>query len=108
MYPAPKAVKWESFEIIGKIGSGGFGEVFLAELKENKAKGINEKYAIKRVIKNEIYRKKLTANIKLEKKILQESKSKFITTLYYAFRDEHYLYFVMEWAPGGDTYTLIN
>jgi len=40
MYPPPKTVKWESFEIINKIGSGGFGDVFLAELKENKAKGI--------------------------------------------------------------------
>lgn len=37
--------------MLGKIGSGGFGDVFLAELKENKAKGITEKYAIKRVVK---------------------------------------------------------
>jgi hypothetical protein len=37
----------------------------LAELKENKAKGISEKYAIKRVIKSEIFRKKLTANLQL-------------------------------------------
>jgi len=38
---------------------------------------------------------------------LQESKSNFITSLYYAFRDEKFLYFVMEWAQGGDTYSLI-
>jgi len=49
MYPAPKPIKWESFDIIGKLGKGGFGEVYLAELKENKEKGIVEKYAIKRV-----------------------------------------------------------
>ena len=58
--------------------------------------------------KSDIYEKKLTANIKLEKKILQESKSKFITSLYYAFRDQQFLYFVMECARGGDTYTLID
>ena len=28
--------------------------------------------------------------------------------MYYAFRDEYYLYIVMEWAEGGDTYTLIR
>jgi serine/threonine protein kinase len=49
MYPAPKPIKWDSFDVIGKLGKGGFGEVFLAELRENKAKGITEKYAIKRV-----------------------------------------------------------
>jgi hypothetical protein len=28
--------------------------------------------------------------------------------LHYAFRDAKYLYLVMEWAQGGDTYSLIN
>lgn len=69
--------------------------MFLAELKENKDKGFIEKYAIKRVLKSEIIKKKLTANLQLEKRILQESKSNFITSLYYAFRDEKFLYFVM-------------
>ena len=59
-------------------------------------------------MKSDIYQKKLTANIKLEKKILEESKSKFITTLFFAFRDQQFLYFVMECARGGDTYTLID
>ena len=59
-------------------------------------------------MKSDIYQKKLTANIKLEKKILEESKSKFITTLFFAFRDPQFLYFVMECARGGDTYTLID
>ena len=49
--------------------------MYLAELKENKEKGIMERYAVKRVGKSDIAQKKLTANIKLEKKILQESKS---------------------------------
>ena len=39
---------------------------------------------------------------------MQESKSNFITTLHFAFRDSKYLYLVMEFASGGDTYTLIN
>lgn len=37
-----------------------------------------------------------------------ESKSSFITVLHYAFRDEKYFYFVMEYAQGGDTYSLVT
>lgn len=40
LYPAPKAITWSSFDVVGKLGKGGFGEVYLAELKENKEKGI--------------------------------------------------------------------
>jgi serine/threonine protein kinase len=55
-----------------------------------------------------VIRKKLTASIKLEKKILQESHCHFITTLHFAFRDCKYLYLVMEWARGGDVYSFIS
>lgn len=42
-YPPPidKKIGWESFEITHKIGSGGFGDVFLGELKENKLRGMS-------------------------------------------------------------------
>ena len=35
IYPLPpdKKIKWNSFEVTHRIGGGGFGEVFLAELK---------------------------------------------------------------------------
>lgn len=101
-------MKWENFQITNLIGEGGFGQVFLGELKENKFKGIKEKYAIKRILKSKIADNKLFASIKLEKDILQESNSNFITALHYAFRDDKHLYLVMEWAEGGDAYSLIK
>lgn len=39
MYPPPvgkPSIKWNSFEVTHRIGGGGFGDVFLAELKDNK------------------------------------------------------------------------
>ena len=53
-------------------------------------------------------RSKLIDSCRLEKRIQQESRCPFITALYYAFQDETYLYFVMEWASGGDVYSLIS
>lgn len=41
-YPLPAdkiSLCWEHFEISHRIGAGGFGEVFLGELLENKRKG---------------------------------------------------------------------
>ncbi len=43
IYPLPPGrhpIKWNSFDITHRIGGGGFGDVFLAELKDNKEKGI--------------------------------------------------------------------
>ena len=51
VYSDRKAIRWSSFDVSHRIGGGAFGDVYLAELKQNKAKGIIEKYAIKRVSK---------------------------------------------------------
>ena len=43
MYPLPTgkhSIKWNSFDVTHRIGGGGFGDVFLAELKDNQEKGI--------------------------------------------------------------------
>lgn len=48
--------------------------------------------------KSDVVKKRLTESIRLEKKILEESSCKFITKLYFAFKDDYYLYIVMEWA----------
>ena len=101
-------MRWNDFIVSYLIGSGGFGEVFLGELKDFKGEGTNQRYAIKRMKKADVYKKRLTESIRLEKKILEESVCSFITKLYFAFRDEYYLYIVMEWAEGGDTYTFIK
>ena len=47
-------------------------------------------------------------SIRLEKEILERSKSNFIPKLHGAFSDQHYYYMAMEWAEGGDSYSLIK
>jgi serine/threonine protein kinase len=79
----------------------------LAELKRNSQEN-SEKYAIKRMNKKDVKERKLVENIKGERTILKESKSNFITRLHSVFRDEQYYYLTMEWARGGDLFTLID
>lgn len=50
----PPLITFNDFEIEGKLGEGGFGAVFLGQLKENMEKGIIEKFAIKLVSKKKL------------------------------------------------------
>lgn len=82
-----KRLKWEDFQIDGKLGKGGFGKVYLAQLKSNVQQGITEKYAIKRVIKKDIIDSNLVECLKVERDILSSFHCKFVTSLTYAFQD---------------------
>ena len=45
--------------------------------------------------------------MKAEKDALAIVSSPFIVTLFYSFQDDDYLYFIMEYLPGGDVMTLL-
>ena len=55
-------MEFEDFHIEGKLGEGGFGVVYLGQLKENMQNGITEKYAIKKVSKELLLKKRVYAN----------------------------------------------
>jgi serine/threonine protein kinase len=57
-----KGVNWDSFDILGRVGKGGFGEVFVAELKTRKQE---QRYAIKRMRKALIHKNRLCEGLKL-------------------------------------------
>ena len=71
-------------------------------------KNITQKYAIKKVSKQLLIKKKVYANAIDEKNILAMYECKFIVALIMAFQDPWFIYFVMECAIGGDTYSLIK
>ncbi|XP_015747480.1 PREDICTED: serine/threonine-protein kinase MRCK alpha-like [Acropora digitifera] len=49
-----------------------------------------------------------TACFKEERDVLVYGDKKWITTLHYAFQDDDYLYFVMDYYSGGDLLTLLS
>ena len=82
--------------------------MYLGQLKEKMKNGCCDKYAIKKVSKELLIKKKVYSNAIDEKNILAMYECKFIVALMMAFQDPWFIYFVMEWASGGDTYSLIK
>ena len=52
--------------------------------------------------------KKLSSSLKNEQNILKEINNDYVVNSYYIFQDKKNYYFVMEYLPGGDVYTLLS
>lgn len=84
------------------IGRGAFGEVRVCRCKKD-----NQVVAIKKMKKTEMVKKNQVAHVKAERDIMAEAKNPWIVDLTCSFRDERFLYLVMEFLPGGDLMTLL-
>ncbi len=94
------------FEIKKLIGRGAFGEVFICSKKEDEEEP-GKLYAMKRMSKAEMFKKKKIAHVRSENNIMAHAarESPWIVVLHYSFQDEKYLYMIMDYMPGGDMMT---
>lgn len=90
------------FRKIKTIGVGAFGEVALVKKVD-----VNTLYAMKKLRKADVLTRKQVAHVKAERDILAEADNEWVVKLYYSFQDEKYLYFVMDYIPGGDLMSLL-
>ncbi|CAG2172904.1 unnamed protein product, partial [Oppiella nova] len=90
------------FTKIKNIGVGAFGEVALVRKID-----ANQLYAMKTLRKSDVLKRNQVAHVKAERDILSEADNDWVVKLYYSFQDEDYLYFVMDYIPGGDLMTLL-
>ncbi|KAK2561476.1 Serine/threonine-protein kinase MRCK alpha [Acropora cervicornis] len=93
----------DDFDPLNLIGKGAFGEVTVVRMKAN-----DKIYAMKTLNKWEMLKRAETACFKEERDVLVYGDKKWITTLHYAFQDDDYLYFVMDYYSGGDLLTLLS
>ena len=98
--PEPKL---SDFTVIKELGSGSFGHVILAQHKITQVK-----YAIKAIDKRN------TVNIKEMPYFIREIEIMYrvhhpnVVKLFGHFEDNNYCYFIMEYIPGGNIYSLVQ
>lgn len=92
----------EDFITVKVIGKGAFGEVRLVQKRDT-----GKIYAMKTLLKSEMYKKDQLAHVKAERDVLAGSDSPWVVSLYYSFQDAQYLYLIMEFLPGGDLMTML-
>ena len=91
-----------NFVTIAKVGKGAFGEVKLVKRRND-----GKIYALKSLVKTEMFKKDQLAHVRAERDILAESESPWVVKLYSTFQDETFLYMLMEFLPGGDLMTML-
>lgn len=92
----------DDFHTVKVIGKGAFGEVRLVQKRDT-----GKIYAMKTLLKSEMYKKDQLAHVKAERDVLAGSDSPWVVSLYYSFQDSQYLYLIMEFLPGGDLMTML-
>lgn len=93
----------QNFTTLKVIGKGAFGEVKLVQRKSD-----GKIYALKSLIKTEMFKKDQLAHVRAERDILADSKDNpWLVKLHASFQDNAFLYMLMEFLPGGDLMTML-
>lgn len=96
---AKQKVGLHDFDLVRVIGKGSFGKVTLVRKKTT-----NQLYAMKVLSKPNIVKRKQVEHTKTERRVLGTINHPFIVRLHYAFQSEDKLYFVLDYASGGELF----
>lgn len=94
--------KESNYKTLKIIGKGAFGEVKLVQKKVD-----GRVYAMKSLVKTEMFKRDQLAHVRAERDILAESDSPWVVKLFTTFQDQNFLYMLMEFLPGGDLMTML-
>ncbi|KAI8926344.1 hypothetical protein BC831DRAFT_425889 [Entophlyctis helioformis] len=92
------------FEMLKTLGHGGFGVVRLVRERQT-----GDIYAMKILRKSEMLKRRQESHVRAERDLLScaAEVADWIVRLIYTFQDDEYLYFVLEYMPGGDLLGLL-
>ncbi|XP_030384055.1 cGMP-dependent protein kinase, isozyme 1 [Scaptodrosophila lebanonensis] len=98
-------LKLTDLEVVSTLGVGGFGRVELVKAyHENRV----DTFALKCLKKRHIVDTKQEDHIFSERTIMLSCDSPFICRLYRTFRDEKYVYMLLEACMGGEIWTMLR
>lgn len=89
----------DDFEMVRVIGKGSFGKVTLVRKKTTRTL-----YAMKVLSKSHVLKRKQIEHTKTERRVLGTIDHPFIVKLHYAFQSSSKLYFVLDYAAGGELF----
>ena len=92
----------QNYATLKVIGKGAFGEVRLVQRRHD-----GKIYALKSLVKAEMYKKDQLAHVRAERDILANADSPWLVKLHTSFQDSTFLYMLMEFLPGGDLMTML-
>ncbi|XP_035610074.1 cGMP-dependent protein kinase 2-like isoform X2 [Oncorhynchus keta] len=94
---------FQDLEVIATLGMGGFGRVELVKLRDE-----DTTFALKCIKKKHIVDTRQQEHIYSEKNILQQTNSHFIVRLFRTFRDDKYVYMLLEACLGGELWSVLR
>ncbi|CAE8642700.1 unnamed protein product [Polarella glacialis] len=94
-------IPFEELERCAVLGEGGFGAVYLV-----RRNGVE--YALKRLSKGYITQADAEKQVCTEREILSLMDSTFIIRFYQTYKDDEYVYMLLELAGGGHLYRLLR
>uniref|UniRef100_A0A8C7F900 cGMP-dependent protein kinase n=1 Tax=Oncorhynchus kisutch TaxID=8019 RepID=A0A8C7F900_ONCKI len=94
---------FQDLEVIATLGMGGFGRVELVKLRAE-----DTTFALKCIKKKHIVDTRQQEHIYSEKNILQQTNSHFIVRLFRTFRDDKYVYMLLEACLGGELWSVLR
>ncbi|KAH3764904.1 AGC family serine/Threonine kinase family protein [Pelomyxa schiedti] len=101
-YTMPPRLSITDFEVVKPLTKGAYGKVFLVRKRTT-----SDIYCVKVLNRSEAANKN-PANLHIERDILKKTGNPFVAKLYYSFSSKQHVYFVMEYYPGGDLFSLLQ
>ncbi|XP_033947961.1 cGMP-dependent protein kinase 2 [Pseudochaenichthys georgianus] len=99
----PTTTPFDQLEVVATLGVGGFGRVELV-----KVQGKDVTFALKVIKKKHVVDNRQQEHIHSERKILAEARSPFVVKLYRTFKDDKYVYMLLEACLGGEIWSLLR
>ncbi|XP_011405630.1 PREDICTED: cAMP-dependent protein kinase catalytic subunit alpha-like isoform X1 [Amphimedon queenslandica] len=98
--PPAQTGKLDDFDRIKTLGTGSFGRVMLVQHKKT-----SKYYAMKILDKQKVVKLKQVEHTLNEKRILSSINFPFVVNLEFHFKDNSYLYMLLEFVSGGEMFS---